>query len=191
VFRRVDELDDPAWRSAWGALDRDAHEALAGEGHARERIRLKRSADLRYAGQAYELTVPVGHDDDLDEVAQRFHVEHERTYGHRSDGDPVDVVSLRVYAQVVREGGGDYAALSAAAGRGTAAAAATRRAYFGPGAGFRDTPVIGRAALGAAWREGPLIVEEYDATCVVPPGARARLDPLGNIELEIPPEDAS
>jgi N-methylhydantoinase A len=31
-----------------------------------------------------------------------------------------------------------------------------------------------------------LIVEEYDSTCVVPPHARARLDELGNIEIQIP-----
>src|SRR6185295_6035142 len=119
-------------------------------------------------------------------VETRFHEEHERTYGHRSDGDPVDVVALRVYAQVVPAGGlPDYARLSAAAGGAPGAAPATRRAWFGPGIGFVDTPVIARAALGAAWRDGPLIVEEFDATCVAPPGTRARLDRLGNIELEI------
>jgi N-methylhydantoinase A len=31
-------------------------------------------------------------------------------------------------------------------------------------------------------------VEEYDATCVIPPGARASLDPHGNIVIELPPE---
>ena len=43
-----------------------------------------------------------------------------------------------------------------------------------------------RAALrprgGAA---GPLIVEEYDATCLVPPGARAALDDYGSIVIDL------
>ncbi|MFO1061377.1 MAG: hypothetical protein U1E53_30965 [Dongiaceae bacterium] len=43
--------------------------------------------------------------------------------------------------------------------------------------------MIDRAALAAGPRRGPLIVEEYDATCVVPPDAVARLDALGNIEI--------
>jgi N-methylhydantoinase A len=44
--------------------------------------------------------------------------------------------------------------------------------------------VVRRAAL-AGGRPGPLIVEEYDATCVVPPGAEARLDEHGNILIEV------
>jgi N-methylhydantoinase A len=44
--------------------------------------------------------------------------------------------------------------------------------------------VLQRADLGAG-RAGPLIVEEYDATCVVPPGARAALDAGGNIVIEL------
>ena len=47
------------------------------------------------------------------------------------------------------------------------------------------TPVIGRDGLGSAPAQGPLIVEEYDATTVVPPGCAARLDDAGNIVLEI------
>ena len=43
--------------------------------------------------------------------------------------------------------------------------------------------MVGRAAL-AGGRAGPLIVEEYDATCVVPPGARAALDDDGCIVLD-------
>ena len=49
-----------------------------------------------------------------------------------------------------------------------------------------DTPVIARADLGAG-RDGPLIVEEYDATCLVPPGARAERDAAGNIVIELNP----
>jgi N-methylhydantoinase A len=48
-----------------------------------------------------------------------------------------------------------------------------------------DTPVIARAALAADARPGPFIIEEYDATCVVPPGARATLDGYGNIAIEL------
>jgi len=46
------------------------------------------------------------------------------------------------------------------------------------------TPVLARGDL-ATPREGPAIVEEYDATCVVPPGARAGLDVSGNIVMEL------
>ena len=61
---------------------------------------------------------------------------------------------------------------------------APRRAYFGPETGWHDTPVLRRADLRAP-QDGPCIIEEYDATCVVPPGARATLDPFGNIAIEL------
>jgi len=60
-----------------------------------------------------------------------------------------------------------------------------RRAYFGPVHGWRDANVINRADL-AEPRGGPCIVEEYDSTCVVPPGSTASLDHLGNIAIDVP-----
>ena len=59
-----------------------------------------------------------------------------------------------------------------------------RRAYFGPETGWLDTPVIPRSAL-ATPQGGPCIVEEYDATCVIPPGPRAELDDFGNILIRL------
>jgi N-methylhydantoinase A len=59
---------------------------------------------------------------------------------------------------------------------------ASRRAWF-PDVGWVDTPVIDRARLTSRPRAGPLIVQEYDATCLVPPGVDAGLDGFGNIRL--------
>jgi N-methylhydantoinase A len=56
--------------------------------------------------------------------------------------------------------------------------------YFGAELGWRETPIIARADLDTA-RDGPCIVEEYDATCVVPPDARAALDAHGNIVIDL------
>ncbi len=61
----------------------------------------------------------------------------------------------------------------------------TRQAYFGPGAGLVDTPVTTREALRGRVVEGPLFVDEYDSTTVVPPGCRATLDGFGCIEIHV------
>jgi N-methylhydantoinase A len=145
---------------------------------------------MRYTGQAYELTIPIEDGDRPADVVARFHDEHRKTYGHGSIGDPVDIVSIRIYARVDAEGVRfDYETLSTRPqSNGKSPSYATRRAYFGRDTGFIDTPVIARGALNEAWRDGPFIVEEYDSTCVVPPGARARLDALGNIDIELPAE---
>ncbi|MFZ9449890.1 MAG: hydantoinase/oxoprolinase family protein, partial [Alphaproteobacteria bacterium] len=60
-----------------------------------------------------------------------------------------------------------------------------RRAWCGGAHGWVETPVLRRSDLATA-RSGPLIVEEYDATCVVPPGARAQLDAGGSIVIDLP-----
>ena len=54
-----------------------------------------------------------------------------------------------------------------------------------PGTGWVHTPVLSTRAALDGGRDGPLVVEEYDATCVVPPGARASLDGFGNIVVEM------
>ena len=63
------------------------------------------------------------------------------------------------------------------------AAATSRRAWF-DGVGWVETPVIDRAAL-TRTRGGPLIIQEYDATCLVLPGTKAALDTFGNIRLTL------
>jgi N-methylhydantoinase A len=47
-------------------------------------------ADLRYAGQSFELTVPLG-----DGLAERFHRAHEERYGYADRGRTVELVAVR------------------------------------------------------------------------------------------------
>ena len=62
--------------------------------------------------------------------------------------------------------------------------AARRPVHFSRGKAPLDTPVIERSALGEGEGQGPMIVESYDSTVVVPPGWSARADRLGNIRLD-------
>jgi N-methylhydantoinase A len=181
------DLEDSAFHDMFQQLERRARDEMRGEGHDLARLQLARIAEMRYAGQAYELAIPVRMGDRVADVLGRFHTEHHKTYGHRSDGDPVDLVSIRILAQIAPlDRSMSYERMAAAArAHGERQTRATRRAYFGKELGFLNTPVIDRLALGADWTAGPLIVEEYDSTCIVPPHARARLDSLANIEIEV------
>ena len=60
-----------------------------------------------------------------------------------------------------------------------------RNAYFGQQHGVRATPVLSRFALGQEPRDGPLLIDEYDATTLVPPGSSVRLDHFNNILIRI------
>jgi len=142
-------------------------------------VQVKRLADLRYTGQAFELTVPA-EPVEVPAIEAAFHAEHKRTYGHSSEGDPVDLINIRVSATAAPESKEGFAERLKEA-QGFAPRQARRPAYFD--GKLHETPVASRAAL-AKRMHGPLIVEELDATCVIPPGASAELDPHGNISID-------
>jgi N-methylhydantoinase A len=60
-----------------------------------------------------------------------------------------------------------------------------RDVYFGPEHGVAETPIIARTGLAGAGLPGPLVVEEYDVTTVVPPGCAAWLDEWSNIVIDV------
>jgi N-methylhydantoinase A/oxoprolinase/acetone carboxylase beta subunit len=99
--------------------------------------------------------------------------------GHKAEGDPIQIVNLRLTARVRRPTERPDTRLAPAA-RG---AGGERLAYFGPGHGAIRTPVIGRADLGDRARPGPLLIDEYDATTLVPPECAVHLDSYGNIVI--------
>ena len=184
MLLRSDELRAGTVEEALASLERDALEQLTGDGHPAGEVELERFADLRYAGQAYELPVrvPPGRVE-MDEVLDDFVAEHERTYGHGSRHDPVELVSVRVVARVARANAASYDPLPEIASRSREVGA--RDAYFGSRHGTVTTPVVTRAALLDGERAGPFLVDEYDSTIVVPPGCSARLDGFGNVEVTV------
>ncbi len=184
TFRRLLRRSDLGEiRKAWDALADQAREQLSAEGFKGKRLRIRRSAALHYHGQTYELTVPLPEGPiDLRKLEEAFGREHEKTYGHRAGEDePVELVSMQVVGQGLRDG--PSVPKRVRPSRTEPAPPPPRKAYFGPKLGWLKTPVLRRSDLSKA-RKGPLIVEEYDATCVVPPGAKAKLDAGRNIIIE-------
>jgi N-methylhydantoinase A len=188
TFRRLLRQSDPREIArAWDELGRQALEQLASEGFTGKKARLRRSAALHYHGQTYELTVPLP-DGPIDANAlayleEAYGREHEKTYGHRAGADePVELVSIQAVGQGLRDGPSVPARVRPS--RAEPAPPPPRRAYFGAQLGWAETPVLRRSDLSKP-RRGPLIVEEYDATCVIPPGANAELDAGGNILIEL------
>lgn len=185
-IRRTSAVEPAELEDVVLALVREAEASLVAEGYAPDELALAWSADLRYAGQASELTVPMVNGKlaggGLEELARAFEQEHERTYGHRATDEPVELVNLRLTACVRRPDA--WVSERVAVDRRGRTARGMRRVYFGAH-GWLDTPVIDRGDLRGGGGEGPLVVEEYDATAVVPPGCRAWLDELGNIVIEL------
>ena len=184
-FSRVSEVDPDALHNAYKQLESRAIEALKAEGYDDADIELRRSADLRYVGQAYELTVdaPAGRLTAADVVSlvAVFHDEHERTYGHKAPGEPVEIVNLRSAAR----GKTDLTRPERPATGGAASRGQSRDAYFGPDHGRMQTPILSRSDLNTVPRHGPIVIDEYDATVVVPPDCAASLDQWNNIIIDV------
>jgi N-methylhydantoinase A len=188
TFRRLlRRADLREIQGAWDALADQAMTQLAIEGFRGAQARLRRSAALHYQGQSYELTVPVP-EGQLDQkmvadLEEAFGQEHEKTYGHRAGPEePVELVSIQVVGQGLREGPGVPERVRSS--RPEPEPPPPRPAWFGAQYGWVETPILRRTDLALA-RFGPLIIEEYDATCVIPPGAKASLDAGGNIVIEL------
>ncbi len=187
IFERLTEISAHQLKTWFAELASTATQQLIEDGCDCDRITMRYMADLRYGGQAYELTIGILPDSSgmlrIDAVAQSFHDEHYRTYGHSSTSEPVVLVSLRVIAQEPAP----IAEMPKIALETTVApeTRGTRSLYFGRHHGYHQTSILGRADLRAAGATpGPLVIEEYDATTLVPPGWLAQIDANLNIVLD-------
>ena len=154
-------------------------------------ISISRFADMRYEGQAFELTVPVPNGKlnqlNISHLPELFESEHESTYGHRYPGDKnVQIVNLRTTGKLESNfrRNIDVNKMQEYNTRKTFKNN-DRKAYFGKNFGYINTPVINRWDLTQKPHDGPIIVEEYENTIVIPPDSNMRLDDFGNILIEI------
>jgi N-methylhydantoinase A len=151
-----------------------------------ERIALMRSADVRYVGEGHEVPVPIpaglSGADAAAELWRAFHRVHELTFGFEYEGEQdVELVNLRVQAigQVHRP------SVARKDGAGKKAKPAETRPVYWRGVGWADCPIYRRDALPAGQTlRGPLIVEEYGSTVVVPKSWRIEADAHGSLKLE-------
>ena len=146
---------------------------------------IERAVDAKYVGQSFELTIPLpGTWTPVAAIADIFAREHQRTYGHRADGDPVQIVNVRIVARSLRDS--FPSALHGESSLQDRFGGSERDAYFGKHYGSLATPVLGRFDLPRGEpRRGPLLIDEYDATTLVPPGCSARFDDFDNIVIGI------
>ena len=187
VPQDLDGVDPAALLQEFDALaDRAAQEAR----HERPGLTYERLLDLRYKRQSSELTLPLPAQVEAADIrqvlAESFHAAHEQTYGYRREDDTIAIVSVRLKATIrtqslsFSELGGSF---SQAAEK--TAQPGSRRAYFGRQQGELNTRILSRSDLVEHAVAGPLIVEEFDATVVVPPRWQASVDAYGNIVLQV------
>jgi N-methylhydantoinase A len=184
-IKQLSSAKDDSLDALVGQLMSRLRTSMEGEGCDWEAVGVGRFADLRYMGQAHELTVPISLNRDgscdISATTEAFHAEHYRTYGRRSDANAVQSVNIRVRGTIPADTFRpcDIPARQANPG----GKQDIRRVYFGPQLGHLDTPIVNRGMLSSGTRAGPMILEEYDTTCLIPPDWAAAADRNGNVVL--------
>ena len=159
------------------------------EGFAAAEVELTCSVDVRFKGQTSEIRIPLHLDGPISSqtipaIEDSFETEHERQYGHRSDPDnPMEITALRLVGRARSVDSLGYHVAQGVAP--TEAATGSRLAYFGSEWGRVEASVVGRSDLSDSPLDGPLLIDEYDTTIVIPPGTSARVDDGGNIAMEV------
>jgi N-methylhydantoinase A len=183
----LDRLDWDQAASVLAELTERGRDVLRQGGVTDTEIAFETSADMRYAGQGFEVTVPLSAaaiaTRDPTVLQRAFDAQYRERFVRSLGGMPVELVSWRV--------------------RSVAPAPVTeirfadttsrqdpliehRPAYFAETGGFVDTPVYARAALRPDTRiEGPALVEEAESTAVVGPSAYLRVDAFGNLTMHL------
>ncbi|WP_333830785.1 hydantoinase/oxoprolinase family protein [Pararhodobacter sp.] len=180
VRTRVQPLESAApevLADDYAALVDEAAQALRDQSVPEDQLQVLRAVDLRYRGQAYELTVPLAATEITDAMlaglAARFHEEHQRVYGYRLDHHSVEIVNLRVTATSAPP---PLPWPEHTTAPSTPAPIGTRAVLYGAPQPddwpvYRFTEITAGAAL-----NGPAIIEYPGSTCVIPPGWNATWD---------------
>ena len=182
VFAVEGSVDGAAINARFAALTDELLARLARDGADRAEVTVERFLDCRYAGQGYELRIPVGEEGYADGTLAAFHAAHEAEYGH-AFSDPIEVVNLRV----------------------TVTGPRPKLQRVSVGAGTLDEATVGEATT--VWRvgselealptkhllrerlpldepvAGPAILYQRDTTIAVPPGWRATATATGPLVL--------
>ena len=166
----------------FGELEAAAMAPLLHEGHAHAQIEVRRSMDLRYAGQNYELEVPVAAGFEHDMIRDAFYAHHRAYYTYATE-EPVECVALRVAALVP----GTLLRLPERTPAGPAVLARDHRCSL-PGVGEVLATIYSRPGLPVDEPiTGPALIEDEQSTTVVLPGQRATADAVGNLLVEVRP----
>jgi N-methylhydantoinase A len=173
---RLDEADLDELNHVFAELATKARCVLSAENMPPEQTELSRLADVRYVGQSYYLTIPFDGPLDaaaLDGVRSKFNEFHRTTYGYAEPREPCELVNLRVAAvgRIKKPRVKAYGSHNQGS--------SVRQVYF-EDVGYLDCPVVRRSNLAeGAGLEGPAVIEEVDATTLVPPDWRVMVMPGG------------
>ncbi|MEM1190391.1 MAG: hydantoinase/oxoprolinase family protein [Pseudomonadota bacterium] len=178
----AEDLAEETLQTDLHALRDRARESLLADGIAIEDQQVSYQADLRYAGQAFQITVDFS-EAELQEkgialLTEAFDAEHEQLFTFKL-GDGHEILMIRA---VVKAAARALDAAGTGSGGGTLKDALIHDSRFYFEGAWHDAPIYDRRRLGEGEEvPGPCIVSEMDSTTVVLPGYAAGVDAIGNL----------
>lgn len=180
----VEQVEPAHIEAAFQGLEQEARERLETEGVAPEQMLLQRSIDMRYLGQWRSIAVPVPAPFAvIAEAVHAFEQAYQREYNYMRGAAAIEIFRLNLTAigvtpkaELARHAPSD----------GQVTPRAHRAVTFDENATALDTPIYWRDDLTAgAHFDGPAIVDQFDSTTLVPPGARCEVDPWLNLRIHV------
>ncbi len=187
-FTRLATIDWEDIEALFVDMEQVLTRELATAGVPADRVEFRRSGDMRFVGQGFEVETELPahlHDGVREDVEQRFHEAYQARFGNTLTGQRIEIVNWRVEAS---------AASPETPSTGTArspmqpdsATPRNRPAFFPDLNAFVSTPVIGLDALQQGEvAHGPALIEQAGSTIVVGPGDTYMLDAFGNVRISV------
>lgn len=185
VMGNISDLSSDDYNGIYSEMITEAMPYMKDEGFSEEDVLLTGMADIRYAGQAWDLqvSVPISLKDanGFDEIKKKFEEAHYKTYHYVLEDEEIKIVNLRLSATGILPKlelkKHELAPSSEKAFKGTREVYFDRKKY--------ETSIYSRDLLGPGSEVmGPAIIEEYASTVVVLPGDHAVIDEYMNIIIE-------
>ncbi len=169
-------------------LETQGQRALAREETRAGEIGFRRTLEMRYLGQSFDLTLPAPaliDDAALHQVCAAFHALHEHAYGYAARDTEIELVTARLEAVAPLGKPAPPEQPPGPSQPSAEAQIAERPVFFEDAGAFQPTPIYQRERLlPGNVVSGPAIIEQYDTTTLLPSGWQASVDRLTNLVLE-------
>ena len=191
VFGYMRELDQVDWQHVndrFRELEAQGRRQLADAGTT-DGVSVGLSADMRYYGQRYEVTVPLSPSDlteaGVGSIRDKFYGAYRDYYGRKIADVPVETVSWRMTVSGPRPDL-DINWSGRESSAADAAIKSERQVFFPNSERPTNCAVYERSELPVgAGIKGPTIIEDHESTTVVPSGAKLHVDNERMLVLDI------
>ncbi|PHX61166.1 MAG: hydantoinase [Actinobacteria bacterium] len=183
MFQCIANVIEPgALEAQFSSLEREARDRLSREGIPPNHMILEREISMRYAGQWRSLTIPIGKEQDcIADAISRFQEDYQAQYTYMNTAVPVEVyqLSLTAIGILPKVQFRNHEVIG-----GVPVGKAHRHIAFDETAHFILTDIYSRSSLVSGMTvSGPAVIEQLDATVLIPPGYEAFVDEWLNLRI--------